>query len=94
MNPPYGRGIGEWTRRCLDQYRENECEVIALLPARTDTGWWQDCWAADAICFIRGRLKFVGAESSAPFPSALVYWGDRHNRFTRAFAHLGKVIEP
>jgi phage N-6-adenine-methyltransferase len=92
VNPPYGRGVGKWVAKCETEYRLRYCEVIALLPARTDTGWWQECWKADAICFIRGRIKFVGAESSAPFPSALVYWGDRVGRFSRAFGGMGKVI--
>ncbi len=84
-NPPYGRGIGNWVRRCAFHthlYRENPEEkliqdgplAVMLLPARTDTKWWHDYvipYAAE-IRFIRGRLKFGGAKNSAPFPSALV----------------------
>lgn len=29
---------------------------------------------ADAVRFLAGRLKFVGAKASAPFPSAIVVW--------------------
>lgn len=71
-NPPYGRGLGSW----LAKAREAELCVF-LLPARTDTRWWhQYALAADEIRFIRGRLRFNGAASGAPFPSViLVYRG-------------------
>lgn len=91
VNPPYGRRLGEWMK-CCAQHHCNGHEVVALVPARTDTRWFQSCWESDAICFIRGRLTFVGADNCAPFPSALVYWGDRVGRFERAFTHLGRVI--
>lgn len=72
-NPPYGREIPKWVEK---GYRES-CErhnqvVVMLLPARTDTRWWHD-WVMKAatIYLVRGRLRFVGAPSSAPFPSAV-----------------------
>ena len=48
--------------------------VICLLPARTDTAWWHDTVIAGGaeVRFVRGRLRFVGAEHPAPFPSAVV----------------------
>lgn len=48
--------------------------VICLLPARTDTAWWHSYvlpYAAQ-IHYLRGRIRFEGANSSAPFPSAVV----------------------
>lgn len=93
VNPPYGRSIGAWTSRCLLEARDG-AEVIALLPARTDTRWWRDCTPpheAQAVCFWRGRLRFVGAPASAPFPSALVYWGARKFRFADVFADTGAI---
>ena len=69
--------------------------IIALVPARPDPKWFAFCWdTAQAICFWRGRLKFVGAPSSAPFPSALVYWGPRAGNFYEAFKGVGKVVDP
>lgn len=68
-NPPYGRGIGAWVKKC---YEHNQLAVM-LLPARTDTKWWQDyCLKADCVHFVRGRLKFGDSKNSAPFPSAIV----------------------
>jgi phage N-6-adenine-methyltransferase len=68
MNPPYGREIGKWVRKAY----ESDALVVCLLPARTDTKWWQDYCTKGRIHFIRGRLKFGGSKNSAPFPSAIV----------------------
>lgn len=75
LNPPYGRGIGSWVSKARYEAQENGALVCALLPVRTDARWWQQ-WVipADYIYYIPGRLKFVGAESNAPFPNAIVVW--------------------
>ena len=43
MNPPYGRGIAEWIQKAVEEvYVKERVEiVVALLPVRTDTAWWQ-----------------------------------------------------
>lgn len=93
VNCPYGRTIGRWTAKCRNEAEEG-AEIIALLPARTDTRWWRDCTpprSARAVAFLRGRLRFVGAPAGAPFPSCLVYWGPRKYRFADAFADAGAI---
>jgi len=71
MNPPYGRTIGAWMRKAWEESRRG-ATVVCLVPARTDTAWWHDYAAKGEIRFLRGRLKFGHAKSSAPFPSAIV----------------------
>lgn len=71
MNPPYGRGIGEWVKRAWG----HDGLTVCLLPARTDTRWFHDYCVGAAIYFLRGRLKFGGAKNSAPFPSMIVVFG-------------------
>jgi len=67
-NPPYGRGIIDWVTKA----REAALAVF-LLPARTDTEWFQVCLReAREIRFIRGRLHFGDAKGAAPFPSIIV----------------------
>ena len=46
--------------------------VVCLVPARTDTKWFQDYCLKGEVRFIRGRLTFEGAKNPAPFPSAIV----------------------
>lgn len=90
-NPPYGRGLGAWSAKMRDEAKRG-AEIVGLLPARTDTKWWQAITTADAVCFWRGRLKFVGAPSAAPFPSAVPYWGPRPAKFRRVFEPHGWVV--
>ncbi len=76
-NPPYGRGVGSWVRRALLASAAGN-KVVMLLPARTDTRWFHDYIYGRAnveIWFLRGRLKFGGCKSSAPFPSMVVIFG-------------------
>lgn len=94
MNPPYGRVIGEWTWNLENQYSIGLIdEAIALLPARTDTQWWQTI-AAYPVCMVTGRLKFNDCGTSAPFPSALVYLGYRWRAFQHAFGDIGTIYVP
>ena len=77
MNPPYGRNIGKWMKKAYES-AGNGTVVVCLVPARTDTKWWHDYAIKGDITFIRGRLKFGGANNSAPFPSAVVVFWKRY----------------
>lgn len=92
-NPPYGRAIWRWTAKARGEWLLSGHPSILLVPARTDTAWWHAAWHGDgiAVCFLRGRLRFVGAAASAPFPSALIYYGDRRNDFAAWAAPMGIV---
>ena len=74
LNPPYGRDIGRWVSKAFEASMEGAL-VVCLLPARTDTRWWQDYAKRGQVFFLRGRLKFGSAQNSAPFPSAIVIFG-------------------
>lgn len=74
MNPPYGRPIKQWVKKASDSARGGAV-VVGLLPARTETSWFDYCMTATELRFIKGRVTFEGAESSAPFPSVIVVWG-------------------
>jgi hypothetical protein len=90
VNPPYADNAA-WIRRCAEEGARG-LEVIALIPARVDTRYWHDhVKSAAAVCFWRGRLKFVGAENSAPFPVAFIYWGRHTARFAEAFSPHGLI---
>lgn len=62
MNPPFGgrNGLVPW----LDKFFAHG-NGIALTPDRTSTDWWQDAAAkADAVLFIRGKVKFERPDGS------------------------------
>ena len=70
MNPPYGE-VERWMKKAFEQ----SClgaTVLCLVPARTDTEWWYEYARRGQIIFIKGRLKFGGGDTCAPFPSAIV----------------------
>lgn len=77
LNPPYGRKIGQWIKKCAKTQQENRQLVIppydiglpvivALLPARTSNNWFHKyCYNQPGVDvrFIKGRLKFeLGGE--------------------------------
>lgn len=71
-NPPYGRQIGKWVERA-SLFRSLGSTIVMLLPARTDTKWFHEYIYGHAeIRFLRGRLRFGGVSSPAPFPSMIV----------------------
>ena len=78
MNPPYGRAIAAWMKKAFEESRLGAL-VVCLVPSRTDTAWWHDYAAKGEITFVRRRLKFGGAQTSAPFPSAVVVFKPKSN---------------
>jgi len=73
-NPPYGREIGKWVKKCYEESKKPGITVVMLIPARTDTSYFHDYIykKAKEIRFVRGRLKFGNSKNSAPFPSMVV----------------------
>ena len=71
MNPPYGREISRWMEKAFHESRRG-ATVVCLVPARTDTAWWHKYAVRGEVRFLRGRIRFVGANHPAPFPNALV----------------------
>jgi len=84
MNPPYGRDIDRWVAKAYDSARAG-ATVVCLVPARTDTAWWQRFIPLGEVTFVAGRIKFNGS-GSAPFPSAVVV-------FQRGFQRDGECVE-
>ena len=98
VNPPYGRALPHWVLKTYLAHNRGETgETILLVPARTDTKWFQYLWEASRVCFVRGRISFespAGAKWCAPFPSAIAYWGPSPTRFEYFFTPLGHIVTP
>ncbi|MBQ7886418.1 MAG: adenine methyltransferase [Clostridia bacterium] len=72
-NPPYGRELPKWIKKCAEEAGSNGATVVMLIPARTDTKAFHDhIYGKAEIRFLKGRLKFKGAKNGAPFPSMVV----------------------
>lgn len=92
-NPPYGNAIKNWVKKCSDESKKYKTTVVMLIPARTDTKYQHDYifTNANAICFIKGRLRFGGQKNSAPFPSQIVIFGK--HEFKNDFKDIGYLIK-
>lgn len=80
-NPPYGRAIAAWARKCAEESRR--ARVVMLCAARPDTRWFAEHVAPHArVAFVVGRLRFErggAALDAAPFPSMLAFYGEEPN---------------
>lgn len=94
INPPYNKFQIEWILKATQEEIESNCISVLLIPARPDTKVWQDVifLNASAVCFVKGRLKFGGVQNSAPFPSAIVVFGDIKLSQKQKLEKFGKVI--
>ena len=98
VNPPYDSPtLLRVVKHCAQQASQG-VEIIALVPAKVDQGWWQD-WVipyASALCFLRGRIKFwrEGAPwQGASSPCILLYWGRDSQAFVEHFAGVGRCLD-
>ena len=89
LNPPYGDELPVWLEKCVAEAARG-CTVVALVPARTDTDWWvRFANQARERREIRGRLRFKGAEASAPFPSAVLVFRPEADPSPRRLVTIG-----
>jgi site-specific DNA-methyltransferase (adenine-specific) len=75
-NPPYGKEIALWVKKAHETVAASPgTTVVLLIPVRSDVRWFHDYVLGKAeIRFIRGRLKFGGSKTAAPFPNMLVVY--------------------
>lgn len=75
-NPPYGRDIKDWVKKCYEESLKPNTEVVMLIPSRTDNTYFHKFiyHKAKEIRFVKGRLKFGNSNNSAPFPSMVVVY--------------------
>lgn len=75
-NPPYGRELPKWIKKCFEEAQKPGTKVVMLIPARTDTrAFHKYILGKSEMRFIQGRLKFNGHKCNAPFPSMVVVFG-------------------
>jgi hypothetical protein len=78
-NPPYGKARERWVRSCEEAGAAGS-KVVLLMPAAMDTRIVQGALlTANAVVFIRGRVKFGvlrpnRRQQAASHPSMLVGW--------------------
>lgn len=70
-NPPY-KHCDAFVRHAAKQ-ADAGATVVMLVPVRADTGWWHDVALRRAeVRWMRGRVRFVDARTTAPFATAIL----------------------
>jgi len=72
VNPPFSNWQ-KWVKKGYEEHKKGKL-VVFLIAARTDTKTFHEIIIpfATEIRFIKGRLKFGGSKTGAPFPSMVV----------------------
>lgn len=98
MNPPYAQPyIEQFVRKLVGEVEAGRIvAAVALTHNYTDTSWFHcAAEACSALCFTRGRIRFVspeGVEASPTQGQAFFYFGNEVDRFRRSFADIGFVV--
>jgi ParB family chromosome partitioning protein len=100
LNPPYAQPlISHFVEKLVEERSAGNVEAAILLTHNyTDTGWFHKGGEiADAICFPRGRIKFVDSDGGDCAPTqgqAFTYFGDEVEKFASVFGRIGFVLVP
>lgn len=97
LNPPYAQpAIQLFAEKIVAEVRAGRVtEAVMLTHNYTDTEWFHHAEsAASAICFTRGRIRFVSPQGELASPTqgqAFFYFGARADAFASAFKRFGFV---
>ncbi len=97
LNPPYSQpDIARFIDKLLAEIGAGRAtQAILLTHNYTDTGWFHAAAAkCAAICFTRGRIRFVSATGGIAAPTqgqAFFYFGAEVDRFRDTFGGFGFI---
>lgn len=98
LNPPYAQPfIAQFASKMVGERLSGRVSAAVMLTHNyTDTGWFHELAAvADAICFTRGRIKFVDEDGEPCAPTqgqAFFYFGNAVAKFAETFTDIGFVV--
>jgi len=86
MNPPYGGNTGKWIEKAWYETK-NGVITVCLIVSSTDRSYWHDYIFpyASEIRWLRGRVTFGEAKSTAPFASAIAVFQAKENEPQRQY---------
>lgn len=96
MNPPYAQPLmGQFAEKMAKEV-ERGSESVVLVNNATETVWFQRmAGVCSAICFPRGRIRFLDPEGNPGAPlqgQAIIYSGPNFEKFQSEFENFGLVV--
>lgn len=97
MNPPYAANlVGKFCDKFAEAMADPDTTGIVLVNNASETGWWQTLASvSSAICFPKGRVKFLRPEGEAGAPlqgQTIFYAGRDPEAFRAEFSPFGFVV--
>jgi phage N-6-adenine-methyltransferase len=98
LNPPYSRPlIAKFVAKlCAERGSGRVTAAIMVTHNFTDTAWFHNTvLVADAICFLRGRIRFYstnGFIAAPPQGQVFFYFGADVSSFVESFGQIGFVV--
>lgn len=99
MNPPYSQPlVTQFCNLLVEKYVMGEInQACVLVNNATETEFYQNMMKhCEAICFIKGRVKFIdqeGKSTGAPLQGqTILYFGDNVTDFSFIFSEFGGVL--
>lgn len=100
LNPPYAQPfIAHFVEKMVAERSAGRVDAAIMLTHNyTDTTWFHAAASiADAICFTKGRVRFIDSAGGLASPTqgqAFFYFGDDPASFADRFATIGLVVSP
>jgi phage N-6-adenine-methyltransferase len=98
LNPPYAQpAIAHFVEKLVHEVEFGDVhEAVMLTNSSTDTAWFHHAvTAASALCFTRGRIRFVDPQDDRTAPTTgqvFFYYGANPERFEAVFSRMGLVL--
>lgn len=97
LNPPYGKGSGQFTTKLVAEYEAGRVdEAVLLLNAYGfDSEWFQPLWQFP-ICFTDHRIEFTSPDKDSGGPAngnIFVYLGGDVEAFIDQFEQYGTIVQ-
>lgn len=98
MNPPYSQPlVTDFCNLLIEKLKSGEVkQACVLVNNATETSWYQNMLSvANTVCFIKGRVKFLGKEGSSGAPlqgQTILYFGENYRKFAEVFSRFGVIL--
>jgi hypothetical protein len=96
LNPPYGKGSGQFTLQLVSEFSSGRVEqaVLLLNAYGFDSDWFDGLWD-HPICFTDHRIEFYSPKRESGGPAngnIFVYLGTEDRRFAEVFGAFGTIV--